>query len=523
MARNGNLKSMNAAGYAAEAQAVIARAVPGLTLAHVSPTKAHDVVKELWPHFPTAQRGSSSMFEAGWSFHAMDTEKTMRPAKQLAGLPALRSLLEEALVAMTGAADLGEETLNVICRYYARGHALPKHIDRPQIFDEDVYGCVLFNTSDQALEFEESDRHSGQIFQIHRLSETPGICFRQRGPARYEWAHGVKTLSHGERISVTWRWFDRQSASKGHHLGSGDAGKAGETSFGCFKGKGGISGANAMLSSSVRSTPRVLPLEGAEVLYFPACLTPGGAAELFEELDALPTWQKQPIQLRDPDTGQYFDALEGCPTISFSLPAGAEYHHSGSVRMAEAFPACVLAAKQIVEALLCRELSAWAVANGQQPSFNYCLAVKYENGSQRVWKHSDDEIDILPGSPIACLSLGATRDIEFEDRQNPKRTLKVALESGSVILMLGPTQERYQHIIRKNKQVQQARICLTFRMNVDKQSQEQGATGVGMGESKGSEKREVVTSPSPFATSCAISAAADSHVEAPRRRWVRRN
>lgn len=50
-----------------------------------------------------------------------------------------------------------------------------------------------------------------------RVPEVPGVCFRQRGPARYKWLHGLEPITRGERISVTWRWFTDEAleATKG--------------------------------------------------------------------------------------------------------------------------------------------------------------------------------------------------------------------------------------------------------------------------------------------------------------------
>lgn len=212
--------------------------------------------------------------------------------------------------------------------------------------------------------------------------------------------------------------------------------------------------------------PRALSLEGAEVLYFPALLSPDDAHRLFRELDGHRSWQKRPIWLRDRQTGKHFEALEGRPTISFSIPPGREYRYSGSWRVAEEFPEGVLAAKARVEALLGPRLADWARAAGRHAAFNYCLANKYEHGAQSVGKHADDEPDIVPRSPIATLSLGAARAFCVEAKGDPERKSELTLHAGSVLLMTGRTQERFLHSIPKDKRVREPRISLTFRMNV---------------------------------------------------------
>lgn len=159
------------------------------------------------------------MFEVGWSFHAIEKDKVMRVANPLESFPCVRSLITDIVAAFNpDDPTLGEETVNIICRRYTRGQSLPKHLDRPQLFDEDVYGCVLLNTSDQRLAFEKRSRSNDLLEGPHILEETPGLCFCQHDEARYEWIHGVDELSHGERISVTWRWIQVDAAAEGHEV-----------------------------------------------------------------------------------------------------------------------------------------------------------------------------------------------------------------------------------------------------------------------------------------------------------------
>merc|ERR1712232_795883 len=107
------------------------------------------------------------------------------------------------------------DTVNIIVRRYRPGQGLPKHLDRPQLFDEDVYGCILHNTSDKVLTFEQQSQSGEVVAGPHALEEKPGCCFRTRGPSRYEWIHGVDELGHGERISATWRWIQKGAADEG--------------------------------------------------------------------------------------------------------------------------------------------------------------------------------------------------------------------------------------------------------------------------------------------------------------------
>jgi len=474
---------------ALDAQEVVP--VPGLSISCVEEAVVQAALSELQQSFgPHRTKGSSDHLEVAWSFHALDQQGVMRQARPLECFPQLRALLELVMLSIAGDRNLWEDRLNIICRRYSRGQGLKKHVDRKEMFEEDVYGCVLLNTSDRALEFQQSDRGvPGET--LYRLEEAPGTCFQQRGKARYFWRHGVETLGSGERVSVTWRWIEQEAAARGQlaastsdqdtsfssafevpsgSLGS-DRGSSmkgkGHGKHSSMKGKGrGQHAPAGTRHPSFSANPEVLLLPGAELVYFRSCLSDVEACELFAQLVDHPSWQRRPCMFRDRTTGERVEAFESRPTISFSLPAGREYHYSGSMRIAEAFPACVLNAKQRVETLIQNHFAAIA-AGHDFPIFNYCLANKYENGKQGVGKHADDERDIMKRTPIACLSLGATRRFEFESKSDPEIRNALDLESGSVILMFGATQERYLHSIPTQSRVRQARISLTFRVNSD--------------------------------------------------------
>eukprot|EP00928_Gymnodinium_smaydae_P091732 TRINITY_DN75470_c0_g1_i1.p1 TRINITY_DN75470_c0_g1~~TRINITY_DN75470_c0_g1_i1.p1 ORF type:complete len:198 (+),score=8.32 TRINITY_DN75470_c0_g1_i1:85-678(+) len=176
-----------------------------LEVAHVDSSVVDAALNEIWPEL-RGEKGelSTRMFELGWSYVQTTRACALRPAALLREFPCLRALLVEAMSVLTGVPNLDESRLNVICRLYRPGDSLTPHQDLKAMFEEDVYGCVLKNSSNSVLTF----THRSDVF---RLSERPGTCFRQRGAARYEWLHGVDGLTVGERISVTWRWIRADS------------------------------------------------------------------------------------------------------------------------------------------------------------------------------------------------------------------------------------------------------------------------------------------------------------------------
>jgi len=103
--------------------------------------------------------------------------------------------------------------------------------------------------------------------------------------------------------------------------------------------------------------------------------------------------------------------------------------------------------------------------------FNSVLLNYYENGQAGMGWHSDDEPE-LGGSPtIASLSLGEVRRFDLRKKQSSvskangvkAETKQLLLESGSLLIMKGAMQRYWQHSVAKSRNVEQARINLTFR------------------------------------------------------------
>lgn len=177
----------------------------GLSVGTIGPSLIAAVLDEVKPHLPATdgrRELATIMFEVGWSYLETTKRCAMRRAANLEDFPCLRELLDVVMMTLDAEQSLNESRLNIICRRYMPGHGLAPHRDEPDMFEEDVYGCVLENTSGSVLEF--TKKEEGKIF---RINERPGTCVRQSGPARFDWTHGIGKLEVGERFSVTWRWI----------------------------------------------------------------------------------------------------------------------------------------------------------------------------------------------------------------------------------------------------------------------------------------------------------------------------
>jgi len=94
--------------------------------------------------------------------------------------------------------------------------------------------------------------------------------------------------------------------------------------------------------------------------------------------------------------------------------------------------------------------------------FNSVLLNYYRNERDSMGMHSDDEAELGPEPAIASLSFGATRSFILRHKRN-KRTLKLALHDGSLLLMSGTLQSHWLHGIHKATRALGERINLTFR------------------------------------------------------------
>ena len=93
----------------------------------------------------------------------------------------------------------------------------------------------------------------------------------------------------------------------------------------------------------------------------------------------------------------------------------------------------------------------------------------YRDGRDSVAPHNDKLYSIVPGYPIALLSLGVTRrmDIREKEPSTPgarRRAWRVDLEPGSVLVMSHVSQKHYDHGIPKVSEPVGPRISLAFRV-----------------------------------------------------------
>jgi alkylated DNA repair dioxygenase AlkB len=96
--------------------------------------------------------------------------------------------------------------------------------------------------------------------------------------------------------------------------------------------------------------------------------------------------------------------------------------------------------------------------------FNSVLLNYYRDQNDSMGFHSDDEPELGPQPVIASLSLGERRTfvLKHKNRKDLK-PVKIALESGSLLVMKGDTQKNWKHGIDKETRPCGPRVNMTFR------------------------------------------------------------
>jgi alkylated DNA repair dioxygenase AlkB len=84
----------------------------------------------------------------------------------------------------------------------------------------------------------------------------------------------------------------------------------------------------------------------------------------------------------------------------------------------------------------------------------------YRDGRDSVAPHNDKLHSLVPGQPIALISLGAPRCMTIRAKQAPHRTWRIDLEPGSLLVMSHASQRHYDHSIPKTREPVGPRISL---------------------------------------------------------------
>ena len=104
-----------------------------------------------------------------------------------------------------------------------------------------------------------------------------------------------------------------------------------------------------------------------------------------------------------------------------------------------------------------------AIGNYVDQYFNSVLLNCYRDGNDHMSWHSDDEKELGQNPVIASVNLGASRRFLLRNKTRKDQKIEVLLEHGSLLVMQGDCQHRWQHSVPKQKKAAKNRVNLTFR------------------------------------------------------------
>jgi alkylated DNA repair dioxygenase AlkB len=167
------------------------------------------------------------------------------------------------------------------------------------------------------------------------------------------------------------------------------------------------------------------------IVYRPAILSPAEAASAFEALREHVPWRSERRMM--------YEREVDVPRLV------------ASYRIADGLPAALAAIDERIEPFV-------------DVRFNSVGLNFYRDGNDSVAPHNDRLRELVAGTPIALVSLGATRRMTIRSKDAPRRILDVDLEAGSLLLMTYETQLAYDHSIPKTSANVGPRISTAFRV-----------------------------------------------------------
>jgi len=183
-----------------------------------------------------------------------------------------------------------------------------------------------------------------------------------------------------------------------------------------------------------------IPLEDGDLAWMPQLPLPWTNAEVMGRLLRETDWRE--------DTVVVYGKRHLQPRLS-AWYGDAAYAYSGLRLQPAPFTPLLDTLRKTVEAV-----------TGH--TFNSVLLNLYRNERDSMGMHSDDEPELGPQPAIASLSLGAARTFILKHKYN-KKTVRLKLTDGGLLLMRGETQKYWLHGINKMTRPLQARVNLTFR------------------------------------------------------------
>lgn len=201
---------------------------------------------------------------------------------------------------------------------------------------------------------------------------------------------------------------------------------------------------DASTALSLTSHHSFLQLPDAEIILYPSLLDEQDSDRLLTKLTQTIDWRQDWITV-------YGRSLPQPRLTAWVGDPGKAYTYSGITMQPSGWTDTLLDLKARVDAIA-------------GVSFNSVLLNLYRDGNDSMGWHSDDEPELGQNPVIGSLSLGGTRQFMLRHKQQKALKAKLALMSGSFLLMQGTTQHYWLHQVPKTKRAVPPRLNLTFRV-----------------------------------------------------------
>ena len=189
--------------------------------------------------------------------------------------------------------------------------------------------------------------------------------------------------------------------------------------------------------------PEIIKMSQLDMLFWPQLYSVDESHIIFEELMKRVAWRQEHIMM-------YGRQMKVPRLSAWHADSKRDYSYSGIQHQPNPWIEPLQSIKDKVESL-------------SHAQFNSVLCNLYRDGSDSVAWHSDDEPELGKNPTIVSLSFGQKRVFEFRRIDDYSTKFKLALPSGSCLIMQGETQHAWQHQIPKTTAQLQSRINLTFR------------------------------------------------------------
>lgn len=177
--------------------------------------------------------------------------------------------------------------------------------------------------------------------------------------------------------------------------------------------------------------------------YIPKVFDPALGTKLLEKLVAEVPWSQKVVRM--------YDKQVITPRLSAWFADGNTYDYTSLRKSApNTWTPELLMVKSIVEQI-------------SGITFNSVLLNYYRDGNDSVAWHSDNEKALGTHPTIASVTFGQVRAFDIRNKSDHSEKYSVRLEHGSLLLMKGDLQAKWDHRIAKSTKPMMPRLNLTFR------------------------------------------------------------